>query len=85
MVLEALGAKERNGNPRTTTSQVLFFNESRGKAADEVETKTERKRDNEREGGGGRRGKRKGEEEEKCREHKSGFREKGADKMISSR
>lgn len=52
MVLEALGAKERNGNPRTTTSQVLFFNESRGKAADEVETKTERKKkDNEREGG----------------------------------
>lgn len=44
MVLEALGAKERNGNPRTTTSQVLFFNESRGKAADEVETKTERKK-----------------------------------------
>lgn len=63
MVLEALGAKERNGNPRTTTSQVLFFNESRGKAADEVETKTERKKRIMKERVGGREeGKRKGEE-----------------------
>lgn len=44
VVLEALGAKGRNGKPRTTASRVLFFNESRGKAVDEVETKTERKK-----------------------------------------
>lgn len=65
MVLEALGAKERNGNPRTTTSQVLFFNESRGKAADEVETKTEREKKKimrKRGWGGKKEGKRKGEE-----------------------